>query len=133
MWVNGNYISKSHPLYKPGRYVIEGTFGEGTLEDDSVKEGYVYCISNPAHPGWIKVGKALSIDKRLNSYQTYSPHRDFKLEWAVRVEDRHLVEQEFHRGRKRKNSEWYQMGVGEAYTLVHSIPHIGVVDVPEAD
>lgn len=46
-----------------------------------VKEGFVYVISNPAWPGFYKIGMSTNPKRRLSQYQTYSPHRDYKLEW----------------------------------------------------
>ena len=37
----------------------------------------VYIITNDAWPDWVKVGKAVSADDRLNGYQTSSPFRDY--------------------------------------------------------
>lgn len=125
MYVNGNYVSKSHPLHKPGRYIIDGFFGEALVESDTSKAGYVYCISNPAWPGWVKVGKAVQDAKRFNSYQTYSPLRDYVLEWSHKVDDVHEVEAAFHRGRKADNGEWYEMTADEALSIISSIPQVG--------
>ena len=44
-------------------------------------EGFAYVISNPAWPDHFKVGMSKQVKKRLASYQTYSPFRDYKLEW----------------------------------------------------
>lgn len=44
-------------------------------------EGFVYVISNPAWPGMYKIGMTTNHKRRLAQYQTYSPHRDYKLEW----------------------------------------------------
>jgi hypothetical protein len=125
MYVNGDYVSQKHPLWKPGRFKIEGVFGSVENEDDKSKRGYIYCISNPAWPDLIKVGKAEVMEKRLNAYQTYSPFRDFKLEWSIEVDDRHTVEAAFHEGRKTVNGEWYFMSAHEAYCIVQSIPQVG--------
>ncbi len=46
-----------------------------------ITEGFVYVISNPAWPGLYKVGMTTNPKRRLAQYQTYSPHRDYKLEW----------------------------------------------------
>lgn len=46
-----------------------------------VKEGFVYVISNPTWPGFYKIGMSTNPKRRLAQYQTYSPHRDYKLEW----------------------------------------------------
>lgn len=45
------------------------------------KEGFAYIISNPAWPNHYKVGMSKHVKKRLSTYQTYSPFRDYKLEW----------------------------------------------------
>ena len=129
MYVNGIYIPKSHPLHKPGRYVIDGFFGHAKLESDTSKEGFIYCITNPAWDGWVKVGKAVEDAKRFNSYQTYSPKRDFVMEWSLKVDDVHAVEAAFHRGRKADNGEWYEMSVDEARRLVSTIPQVGAMYV----
>lgn len=42
--------------------------------------GYVYLVSNPAWDSF-KVGSAIDVIDRLNSYQTYSPARDYTLEF----------------------------------------------------
>ena len=44
-------------------------------------EGFVYVISNPAWPNMYKIGMTTNHKRRLAQYQTYSPHRDYKLEW----------------------------------------------------
>ena len=129
MYVNGQYVSSKHPLHKPGRYIIDGFFGEAKVESAVSKQGYVYCITNPAWPGWVKVGKAVEDAKRFNSYQTYSPFRDYTMEWSLKVDDVHSVEAAFHRGRKTDNGEWHQMTVEEAFTLVSTVPHAGVINV----
>ncbi|QDF14740.1 hypothetical protein PONTUS_93 [Vibrio phage Pontus] len=60
------------------------------------KLGYVYIVSNPAYPGWYKVGAAKDAETRLLSYQTGSPFRDYKLEWYLPCEDYVKIEKEFH-------------------------------------
>lgn len=48
-----------------------------------IKEGFLYVISNPAWPDTYKIGRSTDPKARLLSYQTYSPHRDYKLEhWS---------------------------------------------------
>lgn len=49
-------------------------------KSQGLKAGYVYLISNPA---WnlLKLGSAIDVLDRLNSYQTYSPNRDYALEF----------------------------------------------------
>ena len=48
-------------------------------------DGYkwVYIIYNPAWPNFFKVGVASNLTKRLNSYQTGSPLRDYQILYAI--------------------------------------------------
>ena len=56
------------------------------------KSGYVYVISNPSYPGLYKIGMTTNLYKRLSSYQTYDPHRKFKIENYAFVLDRKQFE-----------------------------------------
>jgi hypothetical protein len=48
MYVNGKYISKHHPLHKPGRYKNFEQAAFSSLEKyESSVEGQVYVITNP--------------------------------------------------------------------------------------
>ena len=89
MWVNGKYISKSHPLYKPGRYKNFEQAAFSSLEKyESSVEGQVYVITNPNFPDWVKVGMAIDAEDRLNNYQTSSPFRDYVLQYYYDVNNR---------------------------------------------
>ena len=59
-------------------------------------KGYVYAIINPSWPDWVKIGKAVDADNRLNSYQTSSPLRDYELLYCKYFDDYHEVEKEAH-------------------------------------
>jgi len=56
------------------------------------KSGFVYVISNPSFPGMFKVGMTTNIEARLRTYQTYDPHRSFKIESYQFVLDRRECE-----------------------------------------
>jgi predicted GIY-YIG superfamily endonuclease len=47
------------------------------------KEGYLYIISNPAYPGFYKIGVTEDIKSRLHVYQTSDPKRKFKVEFHI--------------------------------------------------
>ena len=95
MYVNGKHVSKSHPLYKPGRYK---TFNDAAFS---------------AWKDWYKVGKAVDATDRCKSYQTSSPHRDYELVTFVKVDDRNKAEKLLHshftfRSRERRG-EWFHL------------------------
>lgn len=52
-----------------------------------IKKGYLYLLTNPAWPGYIKIGKALDYKKRVGGYQTGSPFRDYIIHYKSKVFD----------------------------------------------
>ena len=126
MYVNGKYIKHSHPLHKAGRYkTFNDAAFEGTYKLSAVKEGYVYVISNKAWPGWVKIGMAVDVDERLNSFQTSSPHRDFILEHSVASSDRRKSEKEAHTRALPlavdSKGEWFKLSVEQAITILDNL------------
>ena len=126
MWVNGKYISNKHPLHKPGRYkTFDDAAFQGTYKLDSIKEGYVYAITNPAWPEWVKIGMAIDADDRCNGYQTSSPFRDYKIEHVVVTNNRRDAEAEAHKAAtkmaKETRGEWFKLDIELAKTILNNI------------
>ena len=112
MYVNGKEISKKHPLHKPGRYKsLDDAWSHDKIE--SIDEGEVYIIVNTAWPEWVKVGKAVNSDDRLNGYQTSSPFRDYKVIAKLQVNNRHEKEKEMHKVfehfAEERKGEWFKI------------------------
>ena len=112
MYVNGKEISKKHPLHKPGRYKsFDDVWSHNQI--DKTEEGEVYVITNPAWPDWVKIGKAVSTEDRLNGYQTSSPYRDYQVVTSIKVHNRHEEERRMHRmvGERAKHriGEWFKI------------------------
>ena len=123
MYVNGKEISKKHPLHKPGRYKSFNDAAFSSFENlSSVKEGYVYVISNPAWPDWVKIGMAIDANDRCNSYQTSSPYRDYVLHCAVATDDRRKDESKAHKALEKisdsRRGEWFNMPVEKAVECI---------------
>ncbi len=53
-------------------------FEEITGKAPKKEDGYIYALQNPAWPEYVKIGKSVEPNQRIESYQTYSPHRDYK-------------------------------------------------------
>ena len=126
MYVDGVYIPKSHPLFKPGKYksFSDAAF-KSTYKLDTIKEGYVYVITNKAWPDWVKIGMAIDANDRLNGYQTSSPHRDYVLEHSIYSNDRRKSEQEAHtkaaKLAKEVNGEWFKLTVEQAIEVLNNL------------
>lgn len=78
-----------------------------------ISAGYVYAISNPSWPGYLKIGCAIDVNDRLNSYQTSSPFRDYKLEDYYFVYDRKLEEARLHSQFPDRQHEWVQLSIAD--------------------
>lgn len=111
MWVNGKYISKSHPLHKPGRYK---SFGDAAFESldnyKTARQGQVYILYSPAYPSWVKIGMAVDAEDRIKQFQTGSPYRDYVLVKAYATDDRRKAESEVHKLLEKtyaRKNEWF--------------------------
>jgi len=126
MYVNGKYISRKHPLYKPGRYkTFSDAAFDGTYKLDSIKEGYVYAITNPAWPEWVKIGMAIDADDRCNGYQTSSPFRDYTLEHMVVTNNRRKAEAQAHEAAAKiaeeQRGEWFKISIEQAKDVLNKL------------
>ena len=126
MFVNGRYIPSSHPLHKPGRYKsLDDAWSHTKIE--STELGEVYVVVNDAWPEWVKVGKAVSSEDRLNGYQTSSPFRDYSVIATLTAKDRHAKEREMHKAfthfSDERRGEWFKIDRLKAINIfnVHAI------------
>ena len=125
MWVNGKHISKSHPLYKAGRYKGFEEAAFSSLENyDTSPEGEVYIITNKAWPEWVKVGMAVDSQDRLKNYQTSSPFRDYALLYSYEVKDRRVAESAAH-VRLAKECD----NINEWFKLPHAVANELILEV----
>jgi hypothetical protein len=63
--------------------------GVTTVTNDA---GYIYVITNPAWEGYYKIGLTVNLSKRLSTYQTASPLRNYSFLTTKKVSDMHLAE-----------------------------------------
>ena len=96
--------------------------------------GNIYIISNPAWPGWVKIGKTNgSAATILNGYQRCSPLRDFVCHHFVPFTEYARAENEIHsalvnagikRNRGEKNDcEWFKCSVETALEIIERYKH----------
>lgn len=84
-------------------------------------------VTNPAWPGFVKIGSALDLDKRLSSYQTACPHRAYRLEASAFVADRVAAERELMTLFKADHHlhEWFRVEVPVVARVLSSLHNKG--------
>lgn len=95
-------------------YIRKNILGLAYKQNKSAKgisSGYVYAIHNPAWDDYVKIGVALDVYDRLNSYQTSSPLRDYELIGYVFSDDLLSLEKEIH-SKFERNNEWVKTDKG---------------------
>jgi hypothetical protein len=87
------------------------------------REGFLYVVSNVAWEGYLKIGRALDYEDRLQTYNTGDPLRRYKLEFVWYFRDRYAAEREAQRLMLPwwKGGEWYLAPVEEAVAVIKSI------------
>jgi len=122
MFVNGKYISTSHPLYKAGVYKTFDDAAFSSLTNyNTTASGHVYAMANAAWPEWIKIGKAVDAEDRLRSYQTSSPLRDYTLIHYAYSNDRNVAERQAHALAVKMGSsrnEWFKISNEDAVVVI---------------
>tara|TARA_R110002153_G_scaffold13713_1_gene50719 strand:+ start:1164 stop:1547 length:384 start_codon:yes stop_codon:yes gene_type:complete len=125
MFVDGKYIPQAHPLWKSGRYKSFNDAAFSSLQNyPKSTVGCVYVIKNPAWPEWVKVGKAVDAQDRLNSYQTSDPFRSYILHHHIEVKDRHITELQVHQElgavSLERHNEWFRITADDAAVVLNT-------------
>jgi hypothetical protein len=124
MYVAGKYISKKHPLHKPGRYK-NWDDAHSHKQLDSTTEGHVYAIYNPHWPSWFKIGMAVDAEDRVRSYQTACPFRNYKLVSYVTTTQRRKLEavahELFQQNAQERRGEWFKLGKQQVEELMQQL------------
>ena len=83
-----------------------------------MKSGYLYIITNPAFPGFVKIGVTENIDARLRTYQTADPKRAYKIEFYIAHPDCYEAEKRIKEMMKyfalSQRNEWYEVSLDVA-------------------
>lgn len=86
-------------------------------------EGFVYVISHPNFPSYVKIGRACDPIARLANYQTGCPMRAYKLEGATFFTNCHHTERKAHDvlDSCRMNGEWFCITAEEALKTINQL------------
>lgn len=104
-------------LYDAGADIVTA------IQRSDVLDGFVYVITNPAWPEFVKIGHAINPDSRLRDYQTYCPTRSYRLEHFVYTADRRKAEAAVHAmfPDRRLEGEWFRLSTEEAVAALNLV------------
>lgn len=113
----GSKSSRKYHFKKQYKFVkqdlLKIKYKRNGMSAKGIPEGYVYAIGNPNFPGMVKFGSSIDVRDRLQSYQTYSPYRDYYLIGYVFVPDR-LKEEKILLEKYCATHEWAECSEEEA-------------------
>lgn len=90
----------------------------------SCKKYYIYIIIHPKFKGWIKVGRTMNLESRLNGYQVGCPFRDYKLIYYKFIQDKDVllkIENHFKLNLQSNGFEWFKCSVKQGIKIIESI------------
>jgi hypothetical protein len=83
---------------------------------------YVYVISNPAFKGWVKVGRATDIKKRMFAMQASVPHiHQFVVEYTAEFPEDVPVHWELEDRKIERSGEWFRCSKHTAIDAVKKV------------
>lgn len=87
--------------------------------------GYVYCLVHPSWPGYVKIGKARNLSRRLSQYNTGDPLRRYEYAFTGWFPDCDIAERIAQRRLRGyavpDGGEWFQISVDDAYALLNTM------------
>jgi hypothetical protein len=94
------------------------------------KKGFIYCITNPSFEGWVKVGKALNLKKRLTGFNGSTPYRNFKVEYKRKFENYSRAEYfllcKLNIASEKQSSEWFKIDLNKAIDIIKNYQDIDI-------
>lgn len=112
--VGGSYRSWEHAGEVAAQQLHGNELAALNTDPDNVVGGFVYVITNPAWPRFVKIGCAVSAMDRCRSFQTGDPKRAYQLATSCYYTDRRAAEKLIHDllAIYRAEGEWFRI---EAY------------------
>ncbi len=79
--------------------------------------GYIYILTNPAYPEYVKIGKSIKLGMRLSTYNTGTPFKNYKYNFVLETEKTSEIEKYFNCNFPSIN-EWYKMSPDKAEKII---------------
>lgn len=85
--------------------------------------GTIYVITNPAWPGYSKIGRSFHPEERLRGYNIGSPLRDYEMQYLRVFKDVLKAERDLKQGLQGFHlwGEWYFLHPDHAATFIKEL------------
>lgn len=87
------------------------TRGTLSVTRSTTKAGFVYVVTSPQFPGWVKIGSTMNLDERLVAFNVHNPYGDFTYSFYnffdFRVEAERTIHAKFEEA--RGSGEWFRL------------------------
>ena len=115
------YRELARKLYDAG-----STAGKAERFIQKRTEGFVYILTHPAWPGYVKIGRACDPEQRLASYQTGCPMRAYRMFEAVYFGNCQFAEAELHARlhNARVHGEWFALSAEYVLDQINQLREI---------
>lgn len=94
-------------------------------EQSKFTMGFIYLITNPVFPNWVKGGMTVDYEHRLHNYNLYDPCSGYKLEKVCFVENRRKEEinllRELALTANGNKGEWFKIGITDAIVAFDNV------------
>jgi len=99
--------------------------GETIFTRSNSPEGWLYVVTNPKWPEWVKIGITRDLAKRLSSYNTGAPTTNvfYQRKYHKYHPKARDLEREIHKSmrddsRRGDSREWYRMSIEDAVSII---------------
>lgn len=98
------------------------------------KEGFVYIMLDTRNPRFIKIGKSIEPQRRLEEANCFSPERTFVISRWFFCEDAYYIENLVHKTFKQYNSsgEWFNISIEPVEQLIMTKIHAPLAKLDKA-
>jgi len=96
-------------------------FSSGAYILISMAKTFIYVLTHPFFPEWVKIGRTTNPEQRLTQYQICCPFRLFKMDYIISIENPLYIESYFDNFVPNNNYEWCNINKDDAISIINSL------------
>ena len=90
----------------------------------------LFCITNPSFEGWVKVGKAVDVERRLSSFNGSSPYRNYKIKYFREFDNcsraEYFLLNKLGSISDEQSSEWFKIDLDKAIDVIKNHEDVNI-------